>query len=77
VYLFEPGKMTNAEPYGAENPSHIFTLETVSPDMRRYKPWFAAGKGTRNNMESFETNFLINKEGYRGLWTRCTRPSGN
>jgi hypothetical protein len=51
--------------------------KTSTLSLMGYKRWFVAGKGTRNNMESFETNCLINKEGYKGLWTRCTRPSGN
>jgi len=37
VYFFEPGKTTGIEPFGDENTLHISTLETVSPDMSRYK----------------------------------------
>ena len=37
VYFFEPGKTTNIEPFGDENTLEIPTLETVSPDMSRYK----------------------------------------
>jgi hypothetical protein len=37
VYFFEPGKTTNIEPFGNENTLEIPTLETVSPDMSRYK----------------------------------------
>ena len=37
VYFFEPGKTTGIEPFGNENTLHISTLETVSPDMSRYK----------------------------------------
>ena len=37
AYFFEPGKTTGIEPFGDENTLHISTLETVSPDVSRYK----------------------------------------
>jgi hypothetical protein len=37
VYFFEPGKTSNKEPFANDNILEISTLETVSPDMSRYK----------------------------------------